>query len=57
MKKVKIRLLQSIGGHRPNGALFSFAPGTELEWPADEAQRFIDAGYALKVEEKAPANR
>lgn len=49
MNKVKIRLLTGLAGHRQNGVPFSYSPGTEVEWDAKEAARFVDAGYAEYV--------
>jgi hypothetical protein len=50
VKTLRIRLMQGIAGHRldRNGEayVFSHAPRAVLDWPADEAARFIESGIA-----------
>lgn len=58
--KVKIKLNQSIGGHRTQTdqatkqtkivGIFAHNPGDVVEWDAKEAQRFVDRGIATIVE-------
>ena len=46
----RIKLLTGIAGNHidANGHTrqFAYIPGTELEWDAKEADRFVAAGYA-----------
>lgn len=54
----KIKLLQGMAGNRLDEktgqvrATFTYAPGAVIDWPADEAARMIDRGYAELVETK-----
>ena len=47
----RIKLLTGIAGNHldANGQVrgqFAYIPGTELDWDAKEADRFVSAGYA-----------
>ncbi len=52
-KKVKIKLLQGMGGNVPH--FFSHQPGAILDWDAVEAQRMVERGMASYIEEPKPA--
>lgn len=50
---MRIKLLQGIVGDR-----FAYVKGDEVEWPDDQdAQRLIDAGYAVEAGQRAPVLR
>jgi hypothetical protein len=50
MANVTVKLLTSAAGEN-----FSYAPGDEIQLPADEAKRFLDAGLAEPVAKRASA--
>jgi hypothetical protein len=53
---IRIKLTQTIAGHRivrGQAYVFSHGPHAVLDWPADEARRFIESGIATLAPEGA----